>query len=164
MLPWSMPASVIAINLINSFNQKNIFAFNESLIGGFYILPIAYTISALPLLFSSNEVAISSVNLGLEEASRSLGAGSIKTFWKIIIPNMMPGIMAGGILVFIRTIGEYTMSALLYGVYNRPISISIVTNMQEFNIGVSLAYGVIVIGICYIALGIVFKLDKKKFM
>jgi iron(III) transport system permease protein len=36
--------------------------------------------------------------------------------------------------------------------------------MQEFNIGVSLAYGVIVIGICYIALGIVFKLDKKKFM
>ena len=164
MLPWSMPASVIAINLINSFNQKNIFAFNESLIGGFYILPIAYTISALPLLFSSNEVAISSVNLGLEEASRSLGAGSMKTFWNIIIPNMMPGIMAGGILVFIRTIGEYTMSALLYGVYNRPISISIVTNMQEFNIGVSLAYGVIVIGICYIALGIVFKLDKKKFM
>ena len=40
MLPWSMPASVIAINLINSFNQKNIFAFNESLIGGFYILPL----------------------------------------------------------------------------------------------------------------------------
>lgn len=164
MLPWSMPASVIAINLINSFNQKNIFAFNESLIGGFYILPIAYTISALPLLFSSNEVAISSVNLGLEEASRSLGAGTMKTFTKIIIPNMMPGIMAGAILVFIRTIGEYTMSALLYGVYNRPISISIVTNMQEFNIGVSLAYGVIVIGICYIALGIIFKLDKKKYM
>ena len=164
MLPWSMPASVIAVNLINSFNQKNIFAFNESLIGGFYILPIAYTISALPLLFSSNEVAISSVNLGLEEASRSLGAGSMKTFCKIIIPNMMPGIIAGAILVFIRTIGEYTMSALLYGVYNRPISISIVTNMQEFNIGVSLAYGVIVIGICYIALGIIFKLDKKKYM
>ena len=164
MLPWSMPASVIAVNLINTFNVPNIFSFGETLIGGFYILPIAYTISALPLLFSSNEVAISSVNLGLEEASRSLGAGSFKTFYKIIIPNMMPGIIAGAILVFIRTIGEYTMSALLYGVYNRPISISIVTSMQEFKIGVSMAYGVLIIGICCVALGIVLKLDKKRFI
>ena len=164
MLPWSMPASVIAVNLINTFNVPNIFSFGETLIGGFYILPIAYTISALPLLFSSNEVAISSVNLGLEEASRSLGAGSFKTFYKIIIPNMMPGIIAGAILVFIRTIGEYTMSALLYGVYNRPISISIVTSMQEFKIGVSMAYGVLIIGICCVALAIVLKLDKKRFI
>ncbi|WP_227842950.1 ABC transporter permease [Clostridioides sp. ZZV14-6154] len=163
MLPWSMPASAIAVNLINTFNQKSIFAFNESLIGGFYILPIAYTIYALPLLFSSNEVAMKSINLGLEESSRSLGAGRIKTFYNVIIPNMMPGIISGAILVFIRTIGEYTMSALLYGVYNRPISISIVTNMQEFKIGVSMAYGVLVIGICYIALGIIFKLDRKRF-
>ena len=164
MLPWSMPASVIAVNLINSFNVPNIFSFGESLVGGFYILPIAYAISELPLLFSSNEVAISSVNLGIEEASRSLGAGSFTTFLKVIIPNMMPGIIAGAVLAFIRTIGEYTMSALLYGVYNRPISISIVTNMQEFKIGVSMAYGVLVIGVCCIALGIVLKLDKNRFL
>lgn len=164
MLPWSMPASAIAVNLINTFNQKNIFAFNEILIGGFYILPTAYTIYALPLLFSSNEVAMKSINLGLEESSRSLGAGKLKTFYNVIIPNMMPGIISGAILVFIRTIGEYTMSALLYGVYNRPISISIVTNMQEFNIGVSMAYGVLVIGICYIALCLIFKLDRKRFI
>lgn len=164
MLPWSMPASAIAVNLINTFNQKNIFAFNESLIGGFYILPIAYTIYALPLLFSSNEIAMKSINLGLEESSRSLGASRIRTFFSVIVPNMMPGIISGAILVFIRTIGEYTMSALLYGVYNRPISISIVTNMQEFNIGVSMAYGVLVILICYIALGMIFKLDKERFI
>ncbi|HBG2961968.1 TPA: iron ABC transporter permease, partial [Clostridioides difficile] len=56
-----------------------------------------------------------------------------------------------------------TMSALLYGVCNKPILISIVTNMQEFKIGVSMDYGVLVIGICYIALGIIFKLDRKRF-
>lgn len=164
MLPWSMPASAIAVNLINTFNQNNIFAFNKSLIGGFYILPIAHTIYALPLLFSSNEIAMKSINLGLEESSRSLGASRIRTFFNVIVPNMMPGIISGAILVFIRTIGEYTMSALLYGVYNRPISISIVTNMQEFNIGVSMAYGVLVIVICYIALGMIFKLDKERFI
>ena len=47
--------------------------------------------------------------------------------------------------MFIRTVGEYTMSALLYGVHNRPVSISIITNMQEYHIGISLAYGVLVI-------------------
>ena len=66
--------------------------------------------------------------------------------------------------MFIRTIGEYTMSALLYGVYNRPISISMVTNMQEFHIGISLAYGVFVIAFSYLALGLVFHLDKKRFI
>ncbi|CCL81348.1 hypothetical protein WIS05_14755 [Clostridioides difficile] len=55
------------------------------------------------------------------------------------------------------------MSALLYGVCNKSISVSIVINMQEFKIGVSMAYGVLVIGICYIALGIIFKLDRKRF-
>lgn len=164
MLPSMMPASVIAINLINAFNQKSVFAFNQALIGGFYILPIAYTITALPMLLSSNEVAIQGLNKNIEEASKSLGANMIYTFMHVIIPNIAPGIMAGGVLIFIRTIGEYTMSALLYGVYNRPISISMITNMQEYKVGVSLAYGVIVIFICYLALGIIFKLDKKRFM
>ena len=38
-----------------------------------------------------------------------------------------------------------------------------VTAMQEYKMGLSLAYGVIVILICYTALGIIFKLDKKRF-
>lgn len=164
MLPSTMPASVIAVNLINAFNTKNVFAFNQSLIGGYYILPIAYTITALPLLLSSNEVAIQGLNSNMEEASKSLGANFVYTFIHVIIPNIAPGIMAGGVLVFIKTIGEYTMSALLYGVYNRPIAISMVTNMQEYMVGISMAYGVIVIVICYISLAIIFKLDKKRFM
>ena len=159
-----MPASVIAINLINAFNQKSIFAFGNSLIGGFYIVPIAYTITAVPLLLSSNEVAIQGLNQNMEEASKSLGANMAYTFMHVIIPNIAPGIMAGGVLVFIRTIGEYTMSALLYGVHNRPISISMVTNMQEYKVGISLAYGVIVILICYASLALIFKLDKKRFL
>ena len=163
MLPWAMPASVVAVNLINAFNHKSIFALNQSLIGGFYILPIAYTITSLPLLFSSNEVAVQGINKNLEEASRSLGADMFYTFVHVIVPNIAPGIMAGGVLGLIRNIGEYTMSALLYGVYNRPISISMVTNMQEYKMGISLAYGVIVIMICYAALGLIFKFDKERY-
>ena len=164
LLPWTMPASVVAINLINAFGQETIFAFGQSLIGGFAILPIAYTITAIPLLLNSNETAILGMNPNIEEASKSLGANMFYTFTRVVIPNIAPGILAGGVLVLIRTIGEYTMSALLYGVFNRPISISMVTNMQEYKVGISLAYGVIVIAICYVALAVIFKLDKKRFL
>ena len=164
MLPASLPASLLAINLINAFAQENVFAFNVPLIGSYIILPIAYTIMALPMLLSSNEVAIGSLHSNLEEASKSMGAGPLRTFTNVILPNTMPGILAGGVLMFIRMMGEYTMSALLYGVHNRPISISIVTNMQEYEVGISLAYGVLVILVCYVALALIFKLDKNRFM
>ena len=164
MLPAALPASLIAINLINAFATENVFAFNVPLIGSFVILPIAYTIMALPMLLSSNEVAIGSLHRSLEEASKSLGAGPLRTFLHVIVPNTMPGILAGGVLMFIRMIGEYTMSALLYGIHNRPISISIVTNMQEYETGISLAYGVLVILVCYAALAVIFRLDKNRFV
>lgn len=163
MLPAAMPASLIAVNLINAFALSNIFSLNQALIGGFAILPIAYIIYSLPMLLSSNEVAIGSMHENMEEASRSLGANSLYTFLHVVVPHTVPGILAGGVLMFIRTVGEYTMSALLYGVSNRPISISIVTNMQEYETGISLAYGVLVILVCYIALALVFRLDSKRF-
>lgn len=164
LLPWCMPMSVTAINLINAFNVPSIFAFGKALIGGYWILPIGYTIAALPLLLSSNDVAMESLNPVLEDASRSLGASGLQTIGLVVLPNVAPGIAAGGILVFIRTIGEYTMSALLYGIHNRPLAISMVVNMQEYNVGVSMAYGVLGILISYLALALVLKLDKKRFV
>jgi len=148
MLPWAMPASTIAINLINAFNVKNVFAFNQVLIGRYWILPIAYIITIVPLMLRTNLIALYKFNNDLEDASKSLGAGSIRTFFKITVPITMPAVISGASVAFIRTLGEYTMSALLYGVSNKPLSIAMVNAMQEFDIGLSMAYGVITILIC----------------
>lgn len=163
MLPLSMPVSTIAINLINSFNTKNLFTFNHILIGTYWILPVAYIITSLPLFMRTNIVAFESFNTTLEHASRSLGAGPIYTFTKITTPIVSPAIVSGGALGFIRILGEYTMSALLYGVHNRPISIAMVNAMQEYDIGLSMAYGVITILICFLAMTLILKLDKEKY-
>lgn len=162
MLPWAMPVSTIGINLINSFNVKNIFSFNTSLIGTFGILPLAYIIISLPLMVRTNKIAMESFNISLEHASRSLGAGPIKTFLRVTAPVVMPAIISSSALVFIRTIGEYTCSALLYGIYNRPISIAMVTSMQEYDIELSMAYGTLTILVCLIAMFIIMKFDKEK--
>lgn len=143
--PMMVPGVITVISFIQLYGES-----------GILTKAIEY---ALPMLLTSNEVAIRGLHPSLEEAAHSLGADMLRTFSHVILPNIAPGIMAGGILILIRMIGEYTMSALLYGVYNRPISISIITNMQEYNVGISLAYGVLVIAICYASLALIFKLD-----
>lgn len=164
MLPWAMPMSTIAINLINAFNVKNVFAFNKALIGTYWILPIAFIIISLPPMIRTNTLAMESFNINLEHASRGLGAGPIKTFLRITAPAVMPAIISSGALVFIRSIGEYTVSALLYGIHNRPISIAMVTAMQEYEIELSMAYGSLTILICFIAMFLVMNLYKEKYM
>lgn len=164
MLPWAMPMSTIAINLINAFNVKNVFAFNKALIGTYWILPIAFIIISLPPMIRTNTLAMESFNINLEHASRGLGAGPIKTFLRITAPAVMPAIISSGALVFIRSIGEYTVSALLYGIHNRPISIAMVTAMQEYEIELSMAYGSLTILICFMAMFLVMNLYKEKYM
>ncbi|MGB5824761.1 MAG: iron ABC transporter permease [Proteocatella sp.] len=163
MLPLVMPASTVAINLINTFNRKSLFSFNKILIGTYWILPLAYIIIALPIFLRLNIIAMESFNINFEYASRSLGAGSRRTFIKITAPIIMPAIISGATLVFIKTLGEYTMSALLYGVHNRPVSIAMVSAMQEFDIGLSMAYGSIIMLICFVAMVIILRLDKDKY-
>lgn len=160
MMPWAMPASTIAINLINSFNKKNVFVLNEILIGTYFILPLAYILTSLPLLIRTNMLAFGSFNMDLEYASRGLGAGRLRSFLSVTAPVISPSIISGAILVFIKTVGEYTMSALLYGISNRPVSIAMVSAMQEFDLGLCMAYGTLVVGICIAAMLIVFRLDE----
>ena len=163
MLPWCMPASVIAIDLVNVFSGPSAFSLGRPLVGTFEILPIAYAVMALPLLLSSSRVAVGGVRDNVEEASRSLGAGPARTFASVVLPAIAPGVLAGAILAFVRTMGEYTMSALLYGVHSRPIAVSIVTAMQEYRIGVSMAYGALVIALCCVLLIVVLRLDAARF-
>lgn len=160
MLPWAMPVSTIAVNLINAFNVQNMFVFNHVLIGTFWMLPIAYIITALPLLMRTNILAFESFNSTLEDASRSLGAGVVHTFTQITLPIVFPAIIAGGALIFIRTVGEYTVSTLLYGVHNRPISIAMVNAMQEYDIGLSMTYGVATIALCMLAMGLILNFNR----
>lgn len=72
----------------------------------YMLLPFA----VLPMYSS-----IEKLDKGLLEASKDLGAGPVKTFFKITLPLTAPGIFAGIILVFIPTIGYYQITDMLGG-------------------------------------------------
>ncbi|WP_092236163.1 ABC transporter permease [Desulfobacula phenolica] len=145
LLPWTMPASAIAINMINAYNQPNLFAFNAVLVGTYLLLPLGYVIRSIPIMVKTANISFQNLNNTYIEASKSLGASSFQTFAKIIVPIISPGLLAGFLLVFIRSIGEYTVSVFLYTASNKPVSIAMVNAIFEYNIGLAMAYGSLLI-------------------
>ena len=62
---------------------------------------------AFPLLVRTVQVAIASVDARLEEAARTLGASPLRVFWTVTLPLASRGVIAGAVLAFARSIGEF---------------------------------------------------------
>jgi len=145
MLPWAIPASAIAINIINAFNEPSIFSLNKVLVGTSILLPLGYFVRSLPVMVKTLNVSFQNLNDMYLEASKSLGATSLQSYRKIALPILLPGIIAGFLLVFVRSVGEYTVSVFLYNASNKPMSIAMVNGVFEYNIGLAMAYGSLII-------------------
>lgn len=70
------------------------------------------TIMILPIIISSTEEALRSVDYSLRQASFGLGAGQLRTIFTVVLPVAMPGILSGIILAIGRIVGE--SAAFLY--------------------------------------------------
>ena len=81
---------------------------------GFSILAGAFTLAimVLPLIMRSTEEALKAVPDSYREGSFGLGAGKLRTVFRIVLPSAVPGILAGVILAIGRIVGE--TAALIY--------------------------------------------------
>lgn len=98
--------------------------------GTLLILGLAYLIIFLPQAQRAASVAFDQVGKELSEASRIFGASQMRTFLKIILPLMMPGLLAGWVLTFVQMAGELTASAMLSGPSN-PVIGYVLLNLWE---------------------------------
>ena len=111
----------------NSFFVKIINIANETLSGLFGFLAfviskkwgysllagvITLAIMVLPLIIRTSQEAMLGVDNTFREASYGLGAGKLRTVFKIVLPSAMPGILSGIILAIGRIVGE--TAALIY--------------------------------------------------
>lgn len=81
---------------------------------GFSLLAGAFTLSImiLPLIMRQTEESLKSVSDSYREGSFGLGAGKLRTVFRIVLPSAVPGILAGVILAIGRIVGE--TAALMY--------------------------------------------------
>ena len=68
---------------------------------------LAAAIMALPLMVRAIRLSLEAVDPRLEQAARTLGAGPWVTFWRVTLPLCAPGIVAGAVLGFARSLGEF---------------------------------------------------------
>lgn len=160
MVPWALPGTVVAVNLIAAFSTESIFSFNQVLIGTFWILPLAYFIRHLPLVFRSTSASLVQLDQSIEEASRGLGANWWYTFRRIVVPLTFTGILAGTLLALVQSFGEFVASILIYSTSTIPLSVAIFQKLYAFKFGTACAYGVLQICLILVVLIISEKLSK----
>ena len=101
---------------------------------GVWLLVFAYVVRFLPQAVGTVRSSVLQVDDKTIEAARTLNAGPIEAFRRVTLPLIMPGVVAGGVLVFLTTMKELPVTLML-----RPIGmetlVSLIWNAQD-----SLAY------------------------
>jgi molybdate transport system permease protein len=115
---------------------------------------IASGVMALPLMVRSMRLSIEAVDQRLESAARTLGAGPGRVFWSITLPLSVPGILAGAVLGFARSIGEFgatitfvsnvpgqtqTLPLAIYSALQQPGGDAMVWRLSAISVLLSLA-------------------------
>ncbi len=80
---------------------------------GAIILGMVYVF--IPFMFMPVYASVEKLDWTLVRASLDLGAGPVRTFWRIILPLTAPGIVGGAIIVFIPALGNFVVPAILGG-------------------------------------------------
>jgi putative spermidine/putrescine transport system permease protein len=106
LLPLLLPEILTAIGLL-------FFLYRLGLGSSMFGLQISHIVATLPFSFLAVTAALQQVDPTLEEASASLGAGGLETFWRVVLPLLRPGLFTGALFAFIVSFDMFTMSFLL---------------------------------------------------
>ncbi|MBI5032593.1 MAG: ABC transporter permease [Chloroflexi bacterium] len=111
IIPFGIPGVVLALALIRLYSTVPLPLINTP-----SILVAACMVIALPFMYRPVANSLEAIDIHvLTEAAQSLGAGWWKTMIRVIVPNILPGIISGCLLVFSTVFAEFTLANLLVG-------------------------------------------------
>ncbi len=157
MIPYIIPGSVLGLTLLLAFNKKPIILSGTAL-----IIIISLVIRRLPYTLRSSSAILYQIDPHIEEASISLGCKPMKTFFRITVIMMLPGVLSGAILSWITVINELSSSVILYSAKTRTMSVAIYTEVVRGYYGTAAALSTILILTTIISLIIFFSVSGKK--
>ena len=156
-LPMVLPPTVAGFFLLVVFG-------NNRIVGRFFIenfgIQIAFNwiatvlaagVISFPLMYRSARGALVQVDKGIMEAGRSLGMTEWRIFWRLHLPNALPGIIAGGLLAFARGLGEFGATAMLAGNIagkTRTLPLAVYSAVAAGDFDSAWVYVLIIVTIC----------------
>lgn len=159
-IPQLVPGILLALGLILTYSTPSILTFGQSSIGSVWVLPLAYTVMLLPSTLRYLKSAYFGFDENLEDASRILGASELRTILQILLPALLPTVLALFSLNFNSNLAEYNMSAFLYRPGFQTLGIAIRSNSDPTAAieakATNLVYSVILMAISAIVLYFVY--------
>ena len=107
MLPVSLPGTFIGLALIMAFNSGPL-----EMTGTLVIVVVGMTLRQLPVGYRQAVSGLSQIEKSLEQASTNLGADSLTTFWKIIVPMLKNSLSVSFVYSFMRSMN--TLSTVIF--------------------------------------------------
>lgn len=155
LLNYTLPGTVVGIAYIIAFNDKPIV-----LTGTLYILVAAYLFRYSSAGIRNVIASLTQIDPSIEEASRSLGAGSARTFVSITIPLVLPAILSGMKYLFIHSMTAISATIFLVSVNWTLITTRILECMTELQFAQACAFSVVLILLVFAASGAMTLLAK----
>ena len=138
-LPLVLPPVVVGYLLLLSIGRRGWLGgwlfehFGMDLAFTWKAAAIASTVMGFPLLVRAVRLAIVAVDPRLESAAATLGAGPVRVFLTVTLPLAVPGVLAGIVLAFARSLGEFGATIMVAGNIEgvtRTIPLAIYTEVQ----------------------------------
>jgi putative spermidine/putrescine transport system permease protein len=108
MLPLVVPQVVSALGYY-------VFLGNAGLVGTPLGVTIAHTALAIPIVFLVITASLKGLDMNLERAAMSSGAGPLRTFWYVTLPILRPGIMIAALFAFLTSFNEAVVAIFIAG-------------------------------------------------
>jgi len=112
-LPFALPTIVAGLVLIALYGPKSPVGVNIT--GTRTAIFLALLFVTLPFVVRTVQPVLLEVDTEMEEAARSLGASEFAVFRRIVLPNILPGILSGVTLAFARAVGEIGSLVIISG-------------------------------------------------
>src|ERR1700688_3538731 len=127
-------------------------------------LVIGSVLYSLPFAVQPFTAAFSSVDRKLLAASATLGASPARTFFRVVVPLSVPGLITGVVLAFAHTMGEFGVVLMVGGNIpgvTRTVSIDIYDQVQASNYASANATALLLLIFCFAALTVVYGLNRR---
>ena len=110
-LPFALPTIVAGLTLLTLYGPRSPVGLHLAFTRAAIVL--AFCFETLPFVVRTVQPVLLELDTDMEEAARSLGAGQLTVFRRIVFPNLLPAILSGCVLGFARSLGEIGSILLL---------------------------------------------------
>ena len=130
-IPWVFPGLMFALGLVMTYSHPHAIVFNNVLTGSLVIMLIAYVVVLMPKTFRFLKASYYGVDQSLEDAAKILGAKPLYSYVKIVLPIILPTVLAMLAINFNGKLSDYDLSVFLYNPIAKPVGVVIRSNSSS---------------------------------